>query len=247
MNRFLIVVFCILIVSAGTALAQNPAPTPPPQVIEQLHSWIDATTIWKESDGLTTRTTIPVCWENLNADTNGDTARVKEAIATTWQTASRLRFTGWQTCSGLGNNGIRIFIEDSGPHTKGLGSNLNGIKNGMVLNFTFINWSPACRATPEMRIECVKSIAVHEFGHAIGFAHEQNRPDAPGECQEERQGGDGTLFLTPYDPESVMNYCNPKYNNLGNLSKWDKEGVSKVYGFPMNPAQERNARAAKQP
>ena len=245
MNRLLIVMFFILVICVGTSLAQIPTPTPVPDVVEQPHSWIDATTIWKENDGLTTRTSIPVCWENLNVDSNGDTALVKQAVAGSWQAASQLKFTGWQQCSGLGNNGIRILIDDSGPHTKGLGSKLNGLKNGMVLNFTFNNWSPACKETPQMRIDCIKSIAVHEFGHAIGFAHEQNRPDAPGECQELRQGGDGTLALTPYDPESVMNYCNPKYNNYGFLSKYDKEGVSKVYGIPINSSREVNFKSKK--
>ena len=82
---------------------------------------------------------------------------------------------------------------------------------------------------------CIKAIAVHEFGHAIGFAHEQNRPDTPGECQQPKQGENGDLLLTPYDPNSVMNYCNQKYNNDGKLSPLDIGAVQKLYGKPPSP------------
>ncbi len=97
----------------------------------------------------------------------------------------------------------------------------------MVLNFTFENWGRECRQTRE---DCVRAIAVHEFGHAIGFTHEQNRPDSPGECRELSQGPDPDTLLTPYDPDSVMNYCNKKWNNDGFLSEADIDAVQTLYG-----------------
>ena len=75
------------------------------------------------------------------------------------------------------------------------------------------------------------SIAVHEFGHALGFAHEQNRPDTPGECSAKHgQGQKKEKALTPYDPKSVMNYCNPDWNNNGELSQLDIKAAQKMYG-----------------
>ena len=41
------------------------------------------------------------------------------------------------------------------------------------------------------------------------------------------------LFDLPaYDPSSVMNYCNPIYNNNGELSKFDVQALQTLYGAP---------------
>jgi hypothetical protein len=44
--------------------------------------------------------------------------------------------------------------------------------------------------------------------------------------------GEDLVMLTPYDPESVMNYCNPVYNNDGRLSLRDIQSVQLKYGVP---------------
>jgi hypothetical protein len=168
-----------------------------------------------------------VCWENpSNADIR-ERGIVQRAVAESWEANSSLRFKGWQECVPA-TTGVRILIEDSGPHVKMMGKYVDGIRNGMVLNFTFNQWSPSCQT---MRDSCIYSIAVHEFGHAIGFAHEQNRPDTPGECSMKAQGPNGDdLLLTSWDPHSVMNYCNSVYNNGGQLSALDIKAVAYIYG-----------------
>jgi hypothetical protein len=178
---------------------------------------------------------IPVCWEP-GVPNGAERAWVKSAIDSSWNAAgSRLQFIGFGSCAPNAV-GIRIDVRDispdDGPHTRGLGNQLNAVPKGMVLNFTFKTWSTSCAVDEMTRELCIRSIAVHEFGHAAALAHEQNRPDKPGECTEPAQGSNGDLMLTPYDPSSVMNYCNPVYNNNGVLSGLDKQAVRdpRAYG-----------------
>lgn len=169
-----------------------------------------------------------VCWENLSEAQAADGNLVRAAVTRTWEKESVVRFVGWQQCAAV-NAGIRVLVADRGAHTKALGRRLDRWKEGVVLNFDFKNWNAGCQTH---RSSCIESIAIHEFGHALGFAHEQNRFDAPGECHAKRQGADGDLLLTPYDPHSVMNYCNPVYNNGGVLSELDVQAVRELYGAP---------------
>jgi hypothetical protein len=183
--------------------------------------------IWRFSEN--TPKVIFVCWEDEGF--NSEKAIVKGAVESSWRANSGLTFSGWGKCKQR-SAGIRIQIDDSGPHTKGLGKQLNGRQNGMVLNFTYNNWSPSCQAD---KTACNKSIAVHEFGHAIGLAHEHNRPDTPGECTMSKQGTNGTLMLSSWDAKSVMNYCNTEYNNNGILSETDVATVVALYCSPQKP------------
>lgn len=171
-----------------------------------------------------------VCWENPTAANSASRGWVRDQVEKTWQRQSALIFKGWQACSP-DNSGIRIRIQDEGPHVKAFGRHLNGMRSGMILNDTFESWGKFCRTKIE---SCVRSIAAHEFGHALGFAHEQNRPDTPGECAATHgQDQAREQVLTPYDPRSIMNYCNPEYNNNGELSPLDIKALQKVYGVPV--------------
>jgi Astacin (Peptidase family M12A) len=176
--------------------------------------------------------TVPVCWEDGTPE-GPERKWVEDAVAKSWQAHSRLRFIGFGNCAANAL-GLRIAVRDDGPddgpHTVQLGKFLDGTKDGMVLNFTFNTWSQPCASSSAQRELCIRSIAVHEFGHALGFAHEQNRNDTPGECTQRPQGKSGDVMLTPWDLHSVMNYCNPIYNNNGVLSKGDEISVVKVYG-----------------
>jgi hypothetical protein len=169
---------------------------------------------------------IPVCWETSGNTVAGTTLTnirtwSRDAVTRRWAAFSAKQFTGWGACPSSTTffNGVRVVVKAGRAHAKGLGTELTGIVQGVSLD------TPLDSSGNPDQVK-IRQTAVHEFGHVLGFAHEQNRSDTPESClpcksQADcsadplstciaghcRQGTNGDLQLGAWDRKSVMNYC----------------------------------------
>ncbi|SAL60342.1 hypothetical protein AWB68_03066 [Caballeronia choica] len=185
--------------------------------------------------GIWPATPIGVCWEfddSFMSRTEWQRGIVKKAVEDTWVANSNVSFTGWGKCSEYPNfYGIRIALTNGVPgyYYNNIGYENNNWANAMRLNFDPGSFMQDCYRDPE---RCIRITAVHEFGHGLGFSHEQNRPDKPENCADAPQGKDGDISFGDFDMESVMSYCNAPGVWMGDgiLSATDIKMVQHFYG-----------------
>lgn len=117
-------------------------------------------------------------------------------------------FTGWRDCAETVDPDVIIFI-----HSRPLidfFSGFSGTVNKVGYHPGLVEGYPSAGNFVALARKISKGVAIHEFGHILGLAHEHNHPDAEVDCEfnspfKERHE---LLSYTEYDPDSVMSYCN---------------------------------------
>lgn len=180
------------------------------------HLYYLSSNLWPTSN-------IPVCWEGSGYDTEKAWVKASLTGPGSWSAFADIDFTGWGTCAS-DSRAIRI-TPSSNMATGSLGPQSDGTVR-MQLDFTAGVETHWARCTGLDRQHCIQVVALHEFGHALGFAHEQNRADTPSSCTAGPQGSNGDTIFGAWDGDSIMNYCGLRTT----LSATDIAGVAFVYG-----------------
>lgn len=199
-----------------------------------------------DSQGAWSNKSIPVCFTNPGDHNKSVQRWIRSIVELEYEQKANvgLNFIGWQKCGLFNKNSpsIRIFLLND-PRYKHGGSSQVGMNSHRYYLSSYEkkdgSLGPALgQPTMILRADYCKSFdtrcktpILHEFGHALGLHHEQNRVDSKSCSNKIDEGKRYDLVnkrIGPYDPNSIMEYCGT-YDRPAILTKTDIKGLQHLY------------------
>jgi hypothetical protein len=185
----------------------------------------------------------------------------QNAVNATWGKYTGMAFTGWGLCTSTPTDiRLQPFDGDSNTGSDyNIGNALYNISPAVNLNVTFATYGDLCscsavgvahennykathpgwtdaQVNADCRANftadaCIQGDAAHEFGHVLGFSHEEQRSDTPSWASKQTVYPGDEYYSGAWDVNSIMSYSNPRHNNFGQLSPTDIIGSRLMYGW----------------
>jgi hypothetical protein len=196
---------------------------------------------------------IPMCWHQVYGFANAEAAAAAQSfVALTiqegWAAPLGLQVT-WVDCPTSGEQlHVRTLLRSGDDYNNGTTGNF-GMATltspsqrtktkdppGLLMGIR-ADWNQNAFTRAELR-----SLVLHEFGHVLGFAHEQKSGDSGGDgtCPEERIAN--RVNVGPADGRSIMGWSYCQGGSLGVLTPADIRAARTIYGVGRSAHADFNA------